>query len=93
MNCCWIAPNGDVIQVEWHHHGATANSIMGTTYSSEVAILTLAKQGWLHVGLTEFVGYVRYVDLPDPQAAALFSVMDRITSGLVKQNLVSYIHS
>lgn len=93
MSSCWIAPDGKIIAVQWHRHGKVAAQLIGdTSLDSETAILELAKRGYLHIGPSPFVGFVRYNDLSDEQACALHSVLSGL-DGLIKVNILSYIHS
>ena len=93
LNCYWISPQGGINPVETHHHGEFANKVLATDLNWEVATLTLAQQGWLHIGFSEFIGTIKYIDLPPQQAESLYKVLDSVTSGIVRDNIVSYIHS
>lgn len=94
INCCWIAPEGKIHPVDFHKHGNFARRVLGDdSLHPEQAIVQLAKQGWLHVGLSPFVSFRPYHDLRDAQIKALFIVLDECTSGLVEQNITAYIHA
>lgn len=94
INSCWIDPTGKIHPVDFHKHGKYARAVLGDeSLHPETAIVTLAKQGWLHVGLSPFVSFKHYNDLPDRQIKALFIVLDECTSGVIEQNITSYIHA
>lgn len=94
INCCWIDPNGKIHPVNFHRHGKYAQEILNdTTIHPAEALLRLAEKGWIHIGLAPFIAFKPYNALPEAQITALFVVLDKCTSGLIAQNIESYIHS
>lgn len=93
LNCCWIAPNGAIHPVMTHQHGKFANEVLGQQLPSEYAIYELARNGWLHIGFSQFVSVIRYAELPDSQVESLYAVLRQVTSGVIEENILSYIHS
>lgn len=94
INAAWISPEGIIYPVAHHTHGIFARQILKEkTYTKEEATLKLARQGWLHIGLSPFVSLKPYTDLNDVQIKALFVVLEDCTSGIVQQNIESYIHA
>jgi hypothetical protein len=94
VNAAWIAPDGKIYPVAHHTHGIFARKILGDeTCTKEDATLKLARQGWLHIGLSPFVSLKPYTDINDAQIKALFVVLEDCTSGIVAQNIESYIHA
>lgn len=89
----WINPQGDIIPVSPHKHAQYASTILTqTTTKGDQVIIELVLRGWLHIGLAQFISFTKFVDLPDQQHTAILSLLDQ-TDGLVKQNIISYIHS
>lgn len=93
ITSCWISPTGEIHPVRSHGHAEFAAERLGVSkLDHNTLILTLANQGWLHIGPAEFVSTIPFSRLPESQAAVLLQVMHD-TSGMVAQNIVSYIHS
>ena len=93
INNCWIAPDGEIIKVEWHRHGRAANEILGEALYPEHAILKLANQGYLHIGSAEFVSPIPWSKITDAQRESLYTVLAQCTSLLIHANITSYIHT
>ena len=89
-----ISPDGVIYPVAHHTHGIFARKVLqDETCNKEAATLKLARQGWIHIGLSPFVSFKPYTDINDAQVTALFLVLDTCTSGIVQQNIESYIHA
>ena len=93
LNNCWISPAGEIKAVDWHQHGPVANEIMGTDHSADLAIHLLVKEGWLHIGQSGFISDRPVSDITDGQYNALLRLADQVTSLIIHESIVSYLHS
>lgn len=92
LNNAWIDPEGKIHPVDWHEHGKFANRILGESLPSEHAIYKLASLGWIHIGSSPFIAFKTFRDISGQQASALYDMLDRVQSGIIKQYLISFIH-
>ena len=93
ITSAWIAPDGTIHPVKLHKHAEFAQNLLNIKdLGNHAAILALAHLGWLHIGPAPFVSTIPYNKLPESQAIALHNVVSN-SDGMIKQNLVSYIHA
>lgn len=94
ITSCWIDPNGKLFPVNPHKHAEFAGEVLGIDYRKtgvNETILLLVDQGWLHIGLSPFVSYSRYADLPESQCAAIHALLAVMEHTIIAQNIESFI--
>lgn len=92
-NFCWIDPNGKVHPVESHQHGAYARKVLNRPdLSITDATYELVRLGWLRVSVAEGISTTPFNSLNDKQAAALMLLATQVMSGIIRQNILAYIH-
>lgn len=94
INSCWIAPNGDIYKVKSHGHAEFARKILNIqNLGVNEAIFQLTKQGWLHIGPAPFVSVIPYKELSENQYKTIHKLVNEVVSGIIRENILSYIYT
>lgn len=94
VNFCWIDPAGVVYPVESHRHGKFAQEFLRRPdLSITDATYLLVSLGWLRISVAGGISTIPFDKLPEQQASALLTLLTQVMSGIIKQNIVAYIHA